>query len=165
MKCCWNSQIWAVQKYANLVDLKRSCKINVHFQKSGSIQTRTSPPRFGLWRKKLKVMFWKTITVTRFGQPRLYRKSFISLNRLDVRTNVSKGLKRLWKAEPVQGRRIPKNVSKTMKKVSAISLAPAELALAIPDSQECVVIALGISRVWVFECSEKRSKTKELARK
>ena len=38
----WNFEIWAVQKYINLVDLVKSFPTSIYFQKSASIQPRTS---------------------------------------------------------------------------------------------------------------------------
>ena len=36
--CCWAFEVWAVQKYVNLVDLVKSFPTSVHSQKSASIQ-------------------------------------------------------------------------------------------------------------------------------
>ena len=41
----WNFEIWAVQKYVNLVDLEKCCKMSNWTQKSASIQPRTSLPK------------------------------------------------------------------------------------------------------------------------
>ena len=38
----WNFEIWAVQKYVNLVDLVKSFPTSIYLQKSASIQPRTS---------------------------------------------------------------------------------------------------------------------------
>ena len=43
----WNFEIWAVQKYINLVDLVKSFPTRIYLQKSASIQTRTSLSKFG----------------------------------------------------------------------------------------------------------------------
>ena len=43
----WNFEIWAVQKYVNLVDLVKSFPTNIYLQKSASIQPRTSLSKFG----------------------------------------------------------------------------------------------------------------------
>ena len=42
----WNFEIWAVQKYVNLVDLGESFPTSIYLQKSASIQPRTSPSKF-----------------------------------------------------------------------------------------------------------------------
>ena len=44
---CWNFEIWAVQKYVNLVDLVKSFPTSIYLQKSASIQPRTSLSKFG----------------------------------------------------------------------------------------------------------------------
>ena len=38
----WNFEVWAVQKYANLVDRVKSFPTSIYLQKSASIQPRTS---------------------------------------------------------------------------------------------------------------------------
>jgi len=43
----WNFEIWAVQKYVNLVDLVKSFPTSIYLQKSASIQPRTSLSKFG----------------------------------------------------------------------------------------------------------------------
>ena len=43
----WNFEIWAVQKYVNLLDLVKSFPISIYLQKSASIQPRTSLSKFG----------------------------------------------------------------------------------------------------------------------
>ena len=43
----WNFEIWAVQKYVNLVDLVKSFPASIYLQKSASIQPRTSLSKFG----------------------------------------------------------------------------------------------------------------------
>ena len=43
----WNVEIWAVQKYVNLVDLVKSFPMSIYLQKSASIQPRTSLSKFG----------------------------------------------------------------------------------------------------------------------
>ena len=43
---CWNFEIWAVQKYVNLVDLVKRFPTNIYLQKSASIQQRTSLSKF-----------------------------------------------------------------------------------------------------------------------
>ena len=43
----WNFEVWAVQKYANLVDRVKSFPTSIYLQKSASIQPRTSPSKFG----------------------------------------------------------------------------------------------------------------------
>ena len=45
----WNFEIWAVQKYVNLVDLVKSFLTSIYLQTSASIQPRTSRSKFG-WR-------------------------------------------------------------------------------------------------------------------
>ena len=42
----WNFEVWAVQKYANLVDLVKSFPTSIYVQKSASIQPRTSLSKF-----------------------------------------------------------------------------------------------------------------------
>ena len=42
----WNFEIWAVQKYVNLVDLVKSFPTSIYLQKSASIQPRTSLSKF-----------------------------------------------------------------------------------------------------------------------
>ena len=37
----------AVQKYVNLVDLEKCCKMSIYLQNLASIQPRRSPPKFG----------------------------------------------------------------------------------------------------------------------
>ena len=44
---CWNFEIWAVQKYVNLVDLVKSFPTSIYLKKSASIQPRTSLSKFG----------------------------------------------------------------------------------------------------------------------
>ena len=43
----WNFEVWAVQKYANLVDRVKSFPTSIYLQKSASIQPRTSLSKFG----------------------------------------------------------------------------------------------------------------------
>ena len=43
----WNFEIWAVQKYVNLVDLVKSFPTRIYLQKSASIQPRTSLSKLG----------------------------------------------------------------------------------------------------------------------
>ena len=43
----WNFESGAVQRFANLVDLEKCCKMRIWTQKSASIQKRTSLPKFG----------------------------------------------------------------------------------------------------------------------
>ena len=40
---CWNFEIWAVRRIANLVDLEKCWKMTIYLQKSVSIQPRTRP--------------------------------------------------------------------------------------------------------------------------
>ena len=42
---CWKVEIAAVQKYANLVDLNKSCQTHILLQNFVLIQPRTSPPK------------------------------------------------------------------------------------------------------------------------
>ena len=42
----WNFEVWAVQKYANLVDRVKSFPTSIYLQKSASIQPRTSLSKF-----------------------------------------------------------------------------------------------------------------------
>ena len=42
----WNFEVWAVQKYANLVDLVKSFPTSIYLQNLASIQKRTSPVKF-----------------------------------------------------------------------------------------------------------------------
>ena len=48
MKICWNIEVWAVQKHANLVDLVKSFPTNIYLQNLASIQPRTSLLKFDL---------------------------------------------------------------------------------------------------------------------
>ena len=41
-----NFEFVAVQRFANLVDLEKCCKMSIWLQKSALIQPRTSPPKF-----------------------------------------------------------------------------------------------------------------------
>ena len=43
---CWNFEIWAVQRIANLVDLEKWRKMSIYLQKSASIQPRTGLSKF-----------------------------------------------------------------------------------------------------------------------
>ena len=43
---CWKFEIWAVQRYANLVDLEKCCKMRLFSLSQLSIQTRTSLSKF-----------------------------------------------------------------------------------------------------------------------
>ena len=45
-KLCWNIEVWAVQKHANLVDLVKSFPPNIYLQNLASIQPRTSLSKF-----------------------------------------------------------------------------------------------------------------------
>ena len=45
-KFCWNFEIWAVRRIANLVDLEKCWKMSIWLQKSASIQPRTSLLKF-----------------------------------------------------------------------------------------------------------------------
>ena len=45
-KICWNIEVWAVQKHANLVDLVKSFPTNIFLQNLASIQKRTNPMKF-----------------------------------------------------------------------------------------------------------------------
>ena len=42
----WNFEIWAVQKYVNLIDLVKSFPTSIYLLKSASIQPRTSLSKF-----------------------------------------------------------------------------------------------------------------------
>ena len=42
----WNFEVWAVQKYANLVDRVKSFPTSIYLQKLASIQPRTSLWKF-----------------------------------------------------------------------------------------------------------------------
>ena len=42
-----NFEFGAVQRFLNLVDLEKCCKMRIWTQKSASIQQRTSPLKFG----------------------------------------------------------------------------------------------------------------------
>ena len=46
MKICWNIEVWAVRKHANLVDLVKSFPTNIYLQNLASMQNRSSPPKF-----------------------------------------------------------------------------------------------------------------------
>ena len=44
---CWQVEVWAVQKYVNLVDLVKCLPASIYLQKSASIQPRRSLSKFG----------------------------------------------------------------------------------------------------------------------
>ena len=57
-----NFEIWAVQKYVNLVDLLKSFPASIYLQKSALIQPRTSLSKFGgkfnSWFIRLLNLYW-----------------------------------------------------------------------------------------------------------
>ena len=95
----WNFEIWAVQKYVNLVDLVKSFPTSIYLQKSASIQPRTSLSKFG---GKFNSLFIRLVTLCtkkkavrtkdrieywiesppKFGEARsrLYRRRFLQVN-------------------------------------------------------------------------------------
>ena len=60
----WNFEIWAVQKYVNLVDLVKSFPTSIYLQKSASIQPRTSLSKFG---GKFNSLFIRLLSSTSYG--------------------------------------------------------------------------------------------------
>ena len=48
MKICWNIEVLAMQKHANLVDLVKSFPTNIYLQNLASIPQRTSHLKFDL---------------------------------------------------------------------------------------------------------------------
>ena len=69
----WNFEIWAVQKYVNLVDLGESFPTHIYLQNMASIQPRTSPceidSRLQDWQKIAKC--WAIFRQKSFTQHRL----------------------------------------------------------------------------------------------
>ena len=49
MAHCWIFEAQAMQKYVDLIDLAKSFATSIYFQKSASIQPRTSPDKFAVW--------------------------------------------------------------------------------------------------------------------
>ena len=60
----WNFEIWAVQKYVNLVDLVKSFPASIYLQKSASIQPRTSLSKFEVI---YSLLFIRLLTTRRLG--------------------------------------------------------------------------------------------------
>ena len=55
----WHFEIWAVQRYVNLVDPVKSFPTSIYLQQSASIQPRTSLSKFG---RKLNSLFIRLLT-------------------------------------------------------------------------------------------------------
>ena len=94
----WNFEIWAVQRYVNLVDLVKSFPTSIFLQKSASIQPRTSLSKFG---GKFNSLFIRLLTVG-YGAGRMLRTP--------LRFVFGKGLKRRTQ-EFIQPRSEPSSVA------------------------------------------------------
>ena len=62
----WNLEVWAMQKYANLVDLVKSFPTSIYLQKSASIQPRTSLSKFEVI---YSLLFIRLLHALRGGDP------------------------------------------------------------------------------------------------